>query len=109
MRRRKKVALLVLCALVVSQAPFAWRRYRLGRLAEAVRALNAGRVEAPPEDSFAERVGVFHVHPALGGHSTGEPAEIVRAARANGLDFVVMTEHPSGGLDTAAATLKGSH
>ncbi len=108
MTRRKKVALVLLVLLAVSQAPFAWRSYRLRRLGAAVDALNAGRAAAA-DTGLKEFAGVFHVHSSLGGHSPGTLEEIVRAAKAERLDFVVMTEHPQPGLDTAAATLRGAH
>ncbi len=109
MRRWKKIALALLALLLVSQAPFAVRRYRLGRLGAAVDALNAGRGAAPPDEPFDEYAGVFHVHSSLGGHSTGTLAEVVRAARDERLAFVVMTEHPSTLHNTAEATLRGMH
>ena len=106
MRRRKKIALALLALLVATQAPFAYRRYRLGRLRAAIDAVNSAR--APAEDeAFAEFKGVFHVHSYLGGHSQGTFDEIVGGAKANGLDFVVMTEHAERDADTAAATLSG--
>jgi hypothetical protein len=107
MKRRTKIALALLALLALSQAPFAYRRYRLGRLAAAVDALNAGRAAAPSEERFDEYAGVFHVHSSLGGHSTGRLEEIVRAASGERLAFVVMTEHPSPLTDTSAATLRG--
>lgn len=110
MKRRKKIALVLLALLALTQAPFAYRRYRLGRLGAAIDALNAGRVVVPPEEEpLEEYAGVFHVHSFLGGHSRGTLEEIVRAAKAERLAFVVMTEHPSPRLDTAAATLRGTH
>ncbi|HWS54946.1 MAG TPA: hypothetical protein VN228_12495, partial [Pyrinomonadaceae bacterium] len=109
MSRRKKIALVLLGVLLVSQAPFAWRRHRLGRLRAAVAELNARRAPDAGGDAFVDYAGVFHVHSALGGHSEGRPEEIVRAARANGLAFAVMTEHPAAGVNTAEATLRGEH
>ncbi len=110
MKRRKKIALALLALLLVSQAPFAYRSYTLRRLGAAIDELNARRSSVPPEEqTLQEYVGVFHVHSFLGGHSTGTLEEIVRAAKAERLDFVLMTEHPSSRLDTAAATLNGLH
>lgn len=109
MKRWKKVALVLIILLVVSQAPFIYRRYRLGRLRAEINKLNASRAEAPSDDPFVDHKGVIHVHSFLGGHSTGRLEEIVGAARANGLSFVVMTEHPARHVDTAGATLKGVH
>jgi hypothetical protein len=108
-KRRKKIALVALGLLVVSQVPFAWRRYRLGQLADAVAAVNASREPAGAGDSFEEYAGVFHVHSSLGGHSPGRLEDIVRAAKSERLAFVVMTEHPSPLADTARATLRGTH
>ncbi|HEX7955631.1 MAG TPA: hypothetical protein VF508_01735, partial [Pyrinomonadaceae bacterium] len=108
-KRWKKVAFALLALLVLSQAPFAYRRFALGRLGAAVDALNAARTVAPPDERYDEFAGVFHVHSALGGHSTGRLDEIVRAARDERLAFVVMTEHPAPHSDTAAATLRGAH
>jgi hypothetical protein len=109
MTRWKKIALVALGLLAVSQAPFAYRRYRLGRLADAIAGVNASREPAPPEDPFDEYAGVFHVHSSLGGHSPGRLEEIVRAAKSERLAFVVMTEHPSPVTDTSRATLRGVH
>lgn len=107
MKRWKKVALVLLVLLLVSQAPFVYRRYRLGRMRAEIDSLNASRVEPSAEDAFADYKGVVHVHSFLGGHSTGRLEEIVEAARANQLAFVVMTEHPARHVDTSAATLSG--
>ena len=103
------MALVVVGLLILSQAPFAYRRYRLGRLRSAIDSLNAARAAPPEADPYVDYKGVFHVHSFLGGHSEGTFEEIVQAARANGLAFVVMTEHPSRHVDTAEATLKGAH
>jgi hypothetical protein len=110
MKRRKKIALALLALLALSQAPFAYRSCGLRRLGAAIDELNARRSAVPPEEQpLQDYVGVFHVHSLLGGHSTGTLEEIVRAAKAERLAFVLMTEHPSTRLDTAALTLNGLH
>ncbi|MDT7688771.1 MAG: hypothetical protein QOE46_1530 [Acidobacteriota bacterium] len=109
MKRWKKIALALFALLLLSQVPFAYRRYRLGRLGAAVDAVNSVRVGAPPEERYEDYAGVFHVHSSLGGHSTGRLEDIVRAAKQTGLAFVLMTEHPSPFVNTAEATLKGTH
>jgi hypothetical protein len=109
MKRWKKLALALLLVLLLSQAPFAYRRYVLGRLGAAIDALNAGRAAAADGGRFDDYAGVFHVHSALGGHSTGRPEDIVRAAKEGGLAFVLMTEHPSPYVNTAEGTLRGTH
>lgn len=106
MRRLLKLLAFVLVLALLSQTPFIYRRYKLGRLDAKIRELNAAR--APLDDpAYADHKGVIHVHSFLGGHSTGTFAEITRAAQSNRLAFVVMTEHPSGDYDTRSLTLKG--
>src|SRR5258708_7821003 len=109
MKRWKKLLLLLLGLVVLSQLPFAWRRYKLGRLHRTIDQLNSQRVIARAANDYVEYKGVLHVHSFLGGHSTGTFAEMIAAAQANQLDFVGLTEHPSGNFDTAAMTLKGNH
>src|SRR5579883_1728362 len=113
MRPRRKKFLIVACALALlvalSQTPFIYRRYRLGKLRDAITELNRSRKRTDDADTYREFKGVIHVHSLLGGHSAGQLADIVSAARQNNLDFVVMTEHPSRETDTARATLNGTH
>jgi hypothetical protein len=109
LKRWQKIALVVAGLVVLSQTPFMYRRYRLGQLRTKINAVNASRAAPAVDDPFAEFKGVIHVHTFLGGHSFGTFDEVVAGAYANGLDFVVMTEHPSRQVDTAEATLKGVH
>ena len=107
MKRWKKIALLLLVLLLVSQTPFIYRRYKLGQLADEIQKLNSERVAPDANDPYSDHKGVVHVHSQLGGHSTGGFDDIVRAAKSNGLSFVLMTEHPSKYVDTSEATLRG--
>jgi hypothetical protein len=110
MSRKKKVLLLFLGFLLISQIPFAYRRYRLGRLNAAIQLVNSTHVSDENRNSyFREYKGVMHVHSFLGGHSTGTFQEIIAGARANQLDFVIMTEHVESSFDTSAVTLSGIH
>lgn len=109
MKRWKKILLGLLLVALLSQLPFAYRRYKLGRLHSAIQALNSKRLPDTHESAFAEFKGVAHVHSFLGGHSNGNFEDIIAAAKSNQLDFVVMTEHTSNDFNTAAMTLKGLH
>src|SRR5688572_26767652 len=109
MKRWKKLLLVLLLAVLLSQIPFAYRRYRLGRLHSAIQLLNSQRSPATYDSTFAEYKGVIHVHSFLGGHSTGNFGDIIAAAKSNQLNFVVLTEHTSEDFNTAAMTLKGLH
>ncbi|MEA2206083.1 MAG: hypothetical protein QOE77_2859 [Blastocatellia bacterium] len=105
----KKVAIALLGIVVLSQIPFAWRRYRLRRLHHAIAQLANQRAAPQTPSRFRDFKGVIHVHSFLGGHSTGTFEAIVSAAKANQLDFVIMTEHPAKEYDTAAMTLNDFH
>jgi hypothetical protein len=108
-KRWRRIALVLLGLVVLSQLPFAYRHYRLGRLHNAIQQLASQRIDPTDETGFTDYKGVIHVHSFLGGHSTGTFSEIINAAKLNDLDFVVMTEHPEDDFDTAEMTLKGLH
>ncbi|MGB7207843.1 MAG: hypothetical protein WBD27_04215 [Pyrinomonadaceae bacterium] len=105
-KKLKRFLIILLAILVAIQAPFIYRRYKVGKLAEKIATLNAERTRRT-NDRFTEYKGIIHVHTSLGGHSTGGFEELIAAANANDLDFVLMTEHYSDTLDTAALTLNG--
>lgn len=109
MTRRKKLLLALLVLFLVSQAPFAYRRYKLGRLNSAIQIVNSQRAPETSVPGFVEYKGVIHVHSFLGGHSRGTFEEIIAGAKSNQLNFVLMTEHTSDNFNTAAMTLKGMH
>ena len=106
MRSKKRILLVILVIGLLSQIPFACRRYKLRRLNAAINQLNSPR--AHPE-GFVDYKGVVHVHSFLGGHSAGTFSEIISAAQANQLRFVIMTEHTESDFDTAAMTLQDVH
>jgi hypothetical protein len=106
---KRKILLAILLLLIVSQIPFAYRRHRLGKLQTAIQQLASQRTPANSDNQYIDYKGVIHVHSFLGGHSTGTFAELIAAAKANQLDFVIMTEHPQASFDTSAMTLSGIH
>jgi hypothetical protein len=109
MKRVKKLLLILIVLVLLSQIPFAYRRYKLGRLQTAIEQINSQRVAPQGNPDWVEYKGVVHVHSFLGGHSAGNFEEIIDAAKSNQLNFVVMTEHTSDHFNTAAMTLKGMH
>ena len=106
---KRKILLAILLLIIISQIPFAYRRYRLGKLQGAIQQLATQRTPASSDNQYNDYKGVIHVHSFLGGHSTGTFAELIAAAKANQLDFVIMTEHPQASFDTSAMTLNGVH
>lgn len=99
----------MLVLILLSQIPFAYRRYKLGRLQAAIISLESQRQSPGGNDGLVEYRGVAHVHSFLGGHSAGTFQEIVAAANSNQLNFVLMSEHPARDFSTAEMTLKGEH
>src|SRR5215208_2867406 len=108
MRSKKFILVVILLILLLSQIPFAYRRFKLRRLNSTVQQLNSQRTQQQT-NGFTEYKGVVHVHSFLGGHSAGTFSEIISAAEANQLQFVIMTEHTEKDFDTAAMTLQGVH
>ena len=98
--------MVILVALVLAQIPFIYRRYQTGKLADKILELDAQRT-AHIDPNFKEFKGIIHAHTSLGGHSTGSFEELIAAANANDLDFVLMTEHVTDLFDSAALTLNG--
>ena len=106
---KRKILLITLGLVVASQLPFAYRRYRLSRLHNSIEQLASQRTVQPTASEYNDYQGVIHVHSSLGGHSTGNFAELISAAKINQLDFVIITEHPQADFDTSAMTLNGTH
>ena len=109
MKIRRRVWLIVLLLLLVSQLPFVYRRFKFRRLQANIAAVNSSRRVSESDNKLFEYTGVTHVHSFLGGHSAGNFPEIISAAQANQLQFVVMTEHVEKDFDTSEMTLKGFH
>ena len=106
MKTFKRILIVLLVLLLLAQIPFIYRRYQTGKLAEKIAQLDAQRTTYT-DPNFKEYKGIIHAHTNLGGHSTGSFDELIAAANANDLDFVLMTEHYSDTFDTAEKTLNG--
>ena len=109
MKLFKRILIVLLVLLVLGQIPFIYRRYQTGQLTNKIShaAKLATDIPRVPDPKFQEYKGVIHAHTNLGGHSTGSFDELIAAANSNNLDFVLMTEHVSDTIDTAALTLNG--
>src|SRR5215204_3815568 len=102
----KRILLILLAVLIAVQAPFIYRRYKIGKVAEKISEGNLNRTLAG-HPQYKEYKGIIHAHTSLGGHSAGGFDELISAANENDLDFVIMTEHYSDAYDTSALTLNG--
>ncbi|HEX8736290.1 MAG TPA: hypothetical protein VF721_13260 [Pyrinomonadaceae bacterium] len=108
MKRWKKILLILLAVILLAQIPFCYRRYQIGQLAGKIDALQSERNQAE-NPQYNDYKGIIHAHTNIGGHSTGSFEELIEAARANQLDYVVMTEHVAELFDTSALTLNGDY
>jgi hypothetical protein len=108
MKRWKKILLVFVAVILTAQIPFCYRRCRIGRLAGKIDALQAARNQSE-NPQYNDYKGIIHAHTSVGGHSDGTFDELVRAARANHLDYVLMTEHTAELFDTSALTLNGNY
>lgn len=81
--------------LVLATAAVAsYRDFQFETLEQGMVAL-AAKPGGLPSDLPRRYRGVIHVHSNVSHDSAGEPAEIVAAAKAAGLDFVMTTDHNS--------------
>ncbi len=62
---KRKILIALLGLIIVTQIPFAYRRYRLRRLRNTIQQLDAQRVGPPGESEFVDYQGVIHVHSSL--------------------------------------------
>jgi hypothetical protein len=108
MKRWKKILLVLLAIVLLAQIPFCYRRYQIGQLAGKITELQAQRKQAE-NPRYNVYKGIIHAHTNIGGHSTGTFEEIIKAASADELDYVVMTEHTAELFDTSALTLNGNY
>jgi hypothetical protein len=104
MKRWKAVAFAALILVSLSQIPFVYGRLQIGALSRQISDLAAAR-KPHTDPRYREYTGVLHVHTALGGHSRATFDELIDGAQ--GLDFVVITEHTADFFDTASLTLNG--
>lgn len=62
---------------------------------------------APFEDGYRDFKGVIHCHSKYSHDSDGSKEEIIRAARRTGMNFLIMTDHPSS--EAIPRGIKGWH
>jgi hypothetical protein len=108
MKRWKKILLVLVAVVLLAQIPFCYRRYQIGQLAGRIDGLQAQRNQSE-NPKYNDYKGIIHAHTNVGGHSTGTFEELIKAARANELDYVLMTEHTAELIDTSALTLNGNY
>ena len=79
MTRAKKLLLLTVAFVLVSQVPFAYRRYKLGRLSAAIQAISSESRESATQGGYVGYRRVIHDHDAHVDVLLGEDASDARA------------------------------
>lgn len=106
MKLWKKILLIIIGVVLLTQAPFIYQRFQKRALNQRITELKSQHT-APANADYKEYTGVIHVHTVLGEHSTGGFNELLTGAQKNELDFVILTEHSTPFYDTSAMTFKG--
>src|SRR5205823_6410663 len=88
---KRKILLITFGLVVVSQLPFAYRRYRLSRLHNSIEQLASQRTVQSTESEYNDYQGVIHVHSSLGGHSTGNFADLISAVKSMSVSHAHMS------------------
>ena len=92
---------ILIITLLILFSPGLWRHWIIyPRLDKEVTELNKLRHETLKNNNLNTYRGVMHVHSYLSHDSEGKLTDIIPAAKANGIDFVFLTDHPRYDLDT---------
>jgi hypothetical protein len=102
------IAVCILIALLVLFSPALWHRlFAYPRLEKELNELSKLRKQTPKLTDLNTYRGVMHVHSFWSHDSEGTLHDIVSAAKSDGIDFVFLTDHPRGNIDTIPRGYKG--
>jgi len=98
---------LILLLTVISFSPGVWHNWvTYPKYEREITAFQKLRKEPVPLTKLNTYRGVMHVHSYLSHDSKGTLDDIIPAAKTDGIDFIFLTDHPHGRLDTLP---KGYH
>jgi hypothetical protein len=98
----------ILIVLLLLFAKPLWHRIiTYPRLEKQVIAFSKLRKEPPAITELNTYRGVMHLHSYWSHDSEGSLFDIVPAAKDNGIDFIFLTDHPRGNIDTLPRGYKG--
>jgi hypothetical protein len=101
---------LVILLLVWIFAPGIWHQlYTYPRYEKEVEELAKLRKEPANLIKLSTFRGAMHVHSYLSHDSRGTLVDLVSAAKKDGIDFIFLTDHPRGDIDTLPKGLRGFH
>jgi len=98
----------ILIALLVLFAPAVWRHWvTYPKLEKQVNEFQKLRKEPASLTKLNTYRGVLHVHSYWSHDSEGTLYDIIPAAKNAGIEFVFLTDHPRGNIDTIPRGYKG--
>ena len=98
----------ILLVLLVLFVPAVWRHWiTYPRFEKQVNKLSKLRKEPPALTTLNTYRGVMHVHSYWSHDSEGTLYDIIPAAKNAGVEFVFLTDHPRGNIDTIPRGYKG--
>jgi len=101
---------IVAIALIIFFTPAIWRHWvTYPRLEKQVGELQKLRKEPPVLTKLNTYRGVAHAHSYLSHDSEGTLYDIIPAAKADGINFIFLTDHPRHDLDTVPKGYHGNY
>ena len=98
----------ILIVLVWAFSPPLWRHWvTYPRFEKQVTAFQKLRKEPADRTGLHTYRGVMHAHSYLSHDSEGTLYEIIPAAKNNGINFIFLTDHPRGNIDTIPSGYRG--
>jgi hypothetical protein len=98
----------LLAALFILFVPPIWRHWiTYPKLENQIKELQAFRKVPGAITRLNTYRGVMHVHSFWSHDSEGNISDLVSAAKSDGIDFIFLTDHPRGNIDTIPRGLKG--
>ena len=99
---------LITIVLLVTFSPALWHRWvTYPRLEKQIVEFQKLRKESTSLTKLNTYRGVLHVHSFWSHDSEGNLAEIIPAAKHCGIDFIFLTDHPRGNIDTIPRGYRG--
>jgi len=101
---------LILITIIILFTPAVWRHWvTYPRLEKEVNAFQKLRKEPAILTTLNTYRGVLHAHSYLSHDSKGTLNDLVSAAKSDGIDFIFLTDHPRGNIDTIPKGFKGNY
>lgn len=99
-----------LIALIVLFTPAIWHHWvTYPQLEKEISEFQKLRKDPAPLTKLNTYRGVMHVHSYLSHDSRGTLADIIPAAKSDGIDFIFLTDHPRGDIDTIPKGYHGNY